>query len=101
MFSESEANALITVEQVVFNNSDRSLIAEYLQAKDKVKAVLLYSTKDKVDFLSKRIAIKSYFFLKNRWNFLVKFNIIYQSGAEGEKTEREIEPFAFYYTLEG
>lgn len=66
MFSESEANALITVEQVVFNNSDRSLIAEYLQAIDKVKAVLLYSTKDKVDFLSKRIAIKSYFFLKNR-----------------------------------
>ena len=55
MFSESEANALITVEKFVLKNGDSSLISEYSEAINKVKAVLLYSTKQKVELLSKGI----------------------------------------------
>ena len=57
MFSENEANALITVEQLLLNNIDSSLIKEYTEAINKVKAVLKYTTKEKVHLLSKRIAV--------------------------------------------
>src|SRR6478609_7503100 len=57
MFSESEANALITVEQLVLKNRDSSLIKEYTEAVNKIKAVLLHSTKEKAELLSNRIAV--------------------------------------------
>ena len=57
MFTEDEANALITIEQVVMKNSDSFLIAAYSEAIDKIKAVLFYTTKDKTEFLADRIAI--------------------------------------------
>ena len=60
MFSENEANALITVEQLVLKNSDRSLIREYTEAVNKIKAVLLHSTKQKVELLSNRIAVSPF-----------------------------------------
>lgn len=49
MFSESEANALVTAEKLVFKNGDSSLIREYTEAINKIKAVLRYSTKEKTD----------------------------------------------------
>ncbi len=57
MFTENEANALITVEQLVLKNRDSSLIKEYTEAVNKIKAVLLYSTNEKADLHSKRIAV--------------------------------------------
>lgn len=60
MFSESEANALITVEQLVQKNSDRSLVQEYTEAINKIKAVFLYATKEKAELLSNRIAISPF-----------------------------------------
>ena len=57
MFTENEANALITAEQLVLKNRNTSLIKEYTEAINKIKAVLLYSTKVKADLLSKRIAV--------------------------------------------
>ena len=56
MFTENEANALITAEQLVLKNRDSSLIKEYTAAINKIKAVLLYSTKEKVELLGNRIA---------------------------------------------
>ena len=110
MFSESEANALITVEQLVLKNKDTSLIKEYTEAINKVKAVLLYSTKQKVDLLSKRIAVSPAFSETNRSNSLALIqnaltdfkvlNITYHSEHKNEKTERTIEPFALYYSLQ-
>jgi len=57
MFTEDEANALITIEQVVMKNSDSSLITAYSEAINKIKAVLLYTTKNKAELLSSRIAV--------------------------------------------
>jgi len=110
MFTEGEANACITVEQLVQKNSDSSLIKEYTAAVTKIKAVLLYSTKNKVELLSERIAISP--ILPNRntsnslaliQNALTNFNVLkitYQSAQNNDETIRNIEPFAFYYNLQ-
>lgn len=110
MFSESEANALITVEQLVLKNRDSSLIKEYTEAINKVKAVLLYSTKEKVELLSKRIAVSpaisetntsnSLTLIQNALTNFKVLNITYHSEHKDEKTERKIEPFALYYSLQ-
>ena len=110
MFSENEANALITVEQLVLKNRDSSLIKEYKEAINKVKAVLLYSTKEKVELLSKRIAVSpvlleinpsnSLTLIQNALTDFKVLNITYLSKQKDEKTVRKIEPFALYYSLQ-
>jgi len=110
MFTENEANALITVEQLVLKNRDSSLIKEYTEAVNKIKAVLLYSTKEKADLLSKRIAISpampntstsnSLTLIQNALTTFKVLNIIYQSEGKEKKTKRSIEPFALYYNLQ-
>ncbi len=110
MFTESEANSLITAEQLVLKNRDSSLIKEYTEAINKIKAVLLYSTKEKVELLSNRIAVSpaiqhtntsnSLALIQNALTTFEVLNIIYQAEHKGKKTEREIEPFALYYSLQ-
>lgn len=110
MFSENEANALITVEQLVLKNRDISLIKEYSEAINKVKAVLRYSTKQKIEFLSKRIGVSPAFSNNNTsnsltliQNALTDFKVLkisYHSEHKDEKTERIVEPFAMYYSLQ-
>ncbi len=110
MFTESEANALITVEQLVLKSKDSSLIKEYTEAIDKIKVILFYSTKKKVELLSNRIAISPAIIQTNTSNSLVLIqnalsnfkvlNMTYHSEHRNEKTERIIEPFALYYSLQ-
>lgn len=110
MFSESEANALITVEQLVQKNIDSSLIKEYTEAINKIKAVLLYTTKEKAELLSNRIAMSPLFpdtkgsnllaLIQQALTTFTVLKIIYRSAQKGEITERKIEPFAFYYSLQ-
>lgn len=110
MFTEDEANALITIEQVALKNSDSSLVAAYGDAISKVKAVLLYATKDKVELLANRIAVSPAIANTNKsdsltliQNALTNFRVLsitYQSEHQNENTERHIEPFALYYTLQ-
>lgn len=107
MFTESEANALITVEQLVLKNRDSSLIKEYTEAVNKIRSVLLYSTKEKADLLSKRIAVSPVMpntntsdtltFIQNALTAFNVLNITYHSEGKEEKTNRNIEPFALYY----
>ena len=110
MFSESEVNALITVEQLVQKNHDSSLVKEYTEAINKIKAVLLDSTKEKAELLSNRIAVSPSIPHTSTSNLLTliqhaltTFNvlkIVYRSEQKGELTERRIEPFALYYSLQ-
>lgn len=110
MFSESEANALITVEQLVLKNRDSSLIKEYTEAINKIKAVLRYSTKEKTELLSKRVAVSpaisdintsnSLMLIQNALTSFQVLDIIYQSEERNQKTDRLIEPFALYYSLQ-
>ncbi len=106
MFTESEANALITVEKIVLKNKDTSLINEYSEAISKIKAVLKTNSKDKTELLAKRILVQPQIEHKDKSNILSKtqtaitefkiVEIIYQSGKENEITKRNIEPFALY-----
>jgi predicted DNA-binding transcriptional regulator YafY len=110
MFTEDEANALVTIEQLVLKNSDSSLITAYSEAISKIKTVLLYATKDKVELLANRIAVSpatpntatsnSLTVIQNALTSFKAINITYRSEYKGEITERTVEPFALYYTLQ-
>lgn len=110
MFTESQVNALILAEQLVLKNKDSSLITDYAEAIDKIKAVLRQSDNDKVNLLSLRTTFSK---LKNYeiksdilstlqiaiTNFqLVKFEYI---NAENKESNRIVEPFALLNITEG
>lgn len=110
MFTESEANALITAEQLVLKNKDVSFVKEYTEAIHKIKSVLSSSTVDKANLLSDRIVFinhsnKSHTssLLSSLQLALTNFNcseIAYCSIDKNEVTKRIIEPFALYNTHE-
>ncbi len=91
-------------------NSDSSLINAYSGAIHKIKAVLTYTTKDKVALLEKRIAVSpaisnavtsnSLTVIQNALTSFRVLNITYRSASKHEITKRSIEPFALYYTLQ-
>ena len=54
MFTESQANALILAEQLVLKNKDASLVKDYSEAINKIKAVLGHPIKDKANLLADR-----------------------------------------------
>jgi predicted DNA-binding transcriptional regulator YafY len=107
MFTESEANALITAEQLVLNNKDSSFIKDYSAAIDKIKSVLIRDIKDKANLLSERTQFNQIkniertssnlsalqFALTNF--FLTK---IEYTNEANETTNRTIEPFALLST---
>lgn len=107
-FTESQANALITAEQLVLRNKDASFVRDYREAIVKIKAVLLYNTKDKADLLSQRIVIRNNLensITSNNMSAiqlaLTNFNLLkmsYRAAEQAEKTERIVEPFAIYST---
>lgn len=109
MFTEKEANALITAEQLILKNKDKSFTDEYESAVSKIKSILRYSQKEKIEFLSERIVFRSNSENQKTSNYLmiiqsaiVNFNLIdieYQS-LQNENTKRTIEPFALYNTQE-
>ncbi|MGO4288168.1 helix-turn-helix transcriptional regulator [Chitinophaga sp. RAB17] len=108
MFSESEANALITAEQLVLTNKDASLVKEYRNAINKIRSVLRHSTKDKADLLSNRVLfsqnsddIRTSNNLSVLQLALTNFNLItieYLSGDTQQVTKRTVEPFALLST---
>lgn len=110
MFSESEANALITAEQLILKNKDASFVKEYSEAINKIKSVLRNNTKDKVNLLSDRIVFRQNADNDRTSNFLstlqlalTNFNLVkvnYHSPDTNQTTERIIEPFAIYSTQE-
>jgi len=107
LFTEDEANALITVEQLVLNNKDQSFIDNVSSAVEKIKSILRYSQKGNADLLSDRVYFggnnrqeKSSNNLMKLQSAIVNFqvlNIEYVS-SKNEKSSRNIEPFAIYST---
>ena len=110
MFTETEANALITAEQFVLKNKDASFIKEYTAAIDKIKSVLRYNTKENANLLSNRIAIsqnnshdRTSNYLSSLQLALTNFNVAkieYQKADAEETSSRAIEPFALLSTQE-
>lgn len=109
MFTENQANALILAEQLVLKNKDASFITDYLEAIEKIKAVLKHSVKDKANLLSDRTRFSQIINGERNSNNLsdLQFaltnfylvNIEY-TNESGNTTNRLIEPFALLSTQE-
>lgn len=110
MFTEEEANALITAGQLISRNKDGSLVQEHNNAIAKIKAVLRHSKKDKANLLSERVAFMKNLKSETTSNQLsqlqltiTNFNLIkieYHSINKKDITTRLLEPLALYHTSE-
>lgn len=109
MFTETEANALITAEQLVLKNSDTSFIKNYQDALIKVKAVLRTNTKEKARILAERIIYRNSSPQSNSSHYLSIIQLALTNYApiridyvsqENNTTQRVVEPFALYNTQE-
>lgn len=107
MFTEAQANALITAEQLVLQNKDTSFIKDYTEAIEKIKAVLRYSQKDKANLLSERTRFDQNSNRKRNSNNLsdLQFALtnfcltkIEYTNEQNKTTTRLIEPFALLST---
>ncbi len=109
MFTEEEAMALITAEQLLQKNKDKSLSTSYESAITKIKSVLRYNQKTKTEFLTSRLQIRDNHKKEKTSQYLIQlqsnianFRVIeidYLS-LNNYRTERKIEPFALYTTKE-
>ena len=107
MFTEEEAQALITAEKIIAKNKDQSLVETYSNAIEKIKSVLRLSQKDKTELLSERLQVRSNSKTDESSNFLIQFQsaitayklaeIAYVS-VKKETSKRTIEPFALIHT---
>ena len=105
LFTEEEANALITIEQLAIKNKDLSLVKNTTSAIEKIKAILRYSQKGNADLLSDRIYFSGNNNEEKTSNNLMRIQsaitqykvlaIDYLSSVN-KLTNRNIEPFAIY-----
>jgi len=107
MFTEQEANALITVEQLIAGNQDKSLTYHYKSAVEKIKSVLKHTQKDKSELLTERIQIRtkiengktseSLIQLQSAITnyYITKINYL---SLQDKQSQRAIEPFALLHT---
>ncbi len=107
VFSENEANALITVEQLVIKNKDQSLIENVSSAIEKIKAILRYSQKGNADLLAERVYFggnndeeRTSDNLMQIQSAIIHFQLINidYSSSQSVQTTRTLEPFAIYST---
>lgn len=107
MFTEAQANALIIAEQLVLKNKDTSLIKDFSEAIEKIKAVLKHAQKDKANLLADRTRFDQNTSRERNSNNLSDLQfaltnfyltkIEYTNEAE-KTTTRLIEPFALIST---
>ncbi|NQZ38076.1 MAG: YafY family transcriptional regulator [Crocinitomicaceae bacterium] len=109
MFTQEEAYALITAEQLIKKNKDQSLTEQYESAIIKIKSVLKYTQKEKIELLTDRLQVRNNHKNEKTSNYLIKLQSTISNcqlvkidylSLENNKSQREIEPFALYTTQE-
>jgi predicted DNA-binding transcriptional regulator YafY len=109
MFTEGQANALILAEQLVLKNKDASFVKDYSEAIEKIKAVLVYSIKDKANLLAERTRFRQNINgERNSHNLsdlqyaLTNFYVtqIEYTNGTNKVSSRLVEPFALLSTRE-
>lgn len=107
MFTEEEANALITAERLIRKNKDQSLTEQYESAITKIKSVLNYTQKEKAELLTNRIQVRNNRENEKTSKYLIQLQSTisnYQTikidylSLENKQSQRKIEPFALYTT---
>nr|WP_299072769.1 YafY family protein [uncultured Allomuricauda sp.] len=109
MFTEDEANALITAEQLILKNKDASFVQNYSEAIVKIKALLKGSQKEKASLLTERIYFSNNYSNQKTSNYLMRiqaaitnFEVLHMEylSIDNKHSIRNIEPFALYSTQE-
>lgn len=109
MFTEEEANALITANNIIRQNRDRSLVENHTSAIDKLRSILRSQGKEKAELLSERVAFMKNFKRENTSDSLAEVQKaitdytlldIRYVNAKNIETKREVEPQALYHTQE-
>lgn len=105
VFTEDEANALITMEQLAIKNKDASFVKSITTGIEKIKAILRYSQKGNADLLADRIYFGGNNKEEKTSNNLMQLQsaitqnkvlTIDYNSSENKSTTRNIEPFAIY-----
>lgn len=106
MFTEDEANALVTAEHLISKSKDESLNKNFQDALTKIKAAFRYNLKEKSEMLSDRIMILGNWGRQTTSNTLSKIQtaitgriltqIKYQKPDDEDVSTRMIEPVAVY-----
>lgn len=109
MFSEDEANALITAEQLINKNKDISFVEQYKSAIEKIKAILRGPQKEKAHLLTERVYFRNNYKNEKSSSYLMQIQLaltnfqvlkIEYLSSKQVRTTRKIEPFALYSTQE-
>jgi predicted DNA-binding transcriptional regulator YafY len=106
MFTEEEANALLTAELIIQSSKDSSLINRFSEAIAKVRAVIPNKIKSKTERLEQKMGITNTYidnspkskYLLEIQKTLVEYLVIdidYTNKA-GQSSNRNVEPFAIY-----
>ncbi len=107
MFTEDEAHALITAEQLVLKNKDQSFSQQYQSAIAKIKSTFRHNQKDKTELLSQRIYFrqnienhKTSEYLMTLQSAITNSKLIDLNylSLENKRSKRTVEPFALYST---
>ena len=106
MFTEEEANALLTAELILQSSKDSSLIDKFSQAIAKIRAVIPYKVKDRTERLEQRMGITNTYIdnsqksrcLLEIQKALIEYSVmsITYTNKAGQTTKRDLEPFAVY-----
>lgn len=109
MITEEEANALITAEQIINKNKDGSLAEQYQNVVTKVKSILRYAQKEKIELLENRLRVRSNHEESTTSNLLIKlqsaitdYKVVHVDylSLNDQQTQRDVEPFALFSTHE-
>lgn len=106
MFTEDEANALLTAELIIQSSKDTSLVNKFSEAILKVRAVIPKKIKNKTERLEQKMGVTNTYidnspkskYLLEIQKALVEYLVIsidYTNKA-GQSTHRNLEPFAIY-----
>ncbi|WP_439555184.1 helix-turn-helix transcriptional regulator [Dyadobacter sp.] len=106
MLTETEANALLIAELVIQSSKDTSLIKEFAAVTAKIKAVLPRRLRDENESLEKKIGVSNTYIDSSPKSDLLlelqkpllshKLIEVDYVDKSGEKSWRELEPFALY-----
>lgn len=108
-FTEEEANAIVTAEQLTSHNKDGMLARHYSDAVQKIKAVLQTDLRDKVNLLTDRLKVYGnsqreqtsdcLIILQKALTNHTLVRLAYRALSQ-QQTVREVEPFALLLSSE-
>jgi len=107
MFTEGEANALITAGELILKNKDKSLVEQYQNAITKIKSVLPSKQKEQSELLAQRLQVRDTKKGDKTSNHLIQlqshiahFQVVQMEyhALDNQQSQRQVEPFAVYTT---